>query len=69
MLKQVQCEFCGAEWKPERDYRLVTGWERYNRQVGGTNALRCREPQERFACMFCVENLAKGRSPGQMSFS
>lgn len=69
MPSEPKCEFCNGEWKPDRDYRQVTGWERFNRQQGGTNALRVRAPQERFACMFCVESLAKGRSPGQMTFS
>lgn len=51
---------------PDRDYRRVIGWEK-RRDQGGTNALRGREPLGEWACIFCVEKLAKGLTPGQHS--
>lgn len=65
-----RCEICSEPINPDRDYRLVTGWERISRAQGGTNAIRApNRSAERYACMFCVEKLAAGVSPHQQAFA
>ena len=60
------CEFCGTPIRnPNTSYRKVTGWER-KRTDGGTNALRCREPHDEWACTVCVDKEAKGIGVGQI---
>jgi len=63
------CEFCGNAISMDRDYRLVTGWERLSRNgAGGTHAIRVpNRTAERYACMFCVDKLAAGVSPFQQA--
>lgn len=65
MAESGFCVFdCGTEIDPDRDYRKVVGFERH-RQQGGTNALRLRQPQDEWACRWCVERQAKGLAVGQ----
>ena len=61
-------ESCRRPIAEERDYRLVTGWERISRSAGGTNAIRAPDRSaERFMCMFCVGKLADGVALGQQT--
>lgn len=59
-----KCSICGGPINPNTDYRKVVGWERHRNQ-GGTNALRCREPLDEYACTRCVDRSALGISPNQ----
>ncbi len=58
----MKCEICKTEdIVPHRDYRLVSGWERIQRSAGGTNGIRVPDHSaQRFACMYCVDRMAKG---------
>jgi hypothetical protein len=64
---KLTCSICGDPCDEATGYRRVTGWERIRRSAGGTNAIRCPERSEVFACMFCVEKRAKGVVEGQES--
>lgn len=64
MTHQLKCMYCGKEISLNRDYQRVTGFEK-RRNQGGTNALRLREPQEEWACMFCVDRQAAGLNVNQ----
>jgi hypothetical protein len=64
------CEFCQAPISVGADYRIVTGWERIQRNAGGTNAIRLPDrTSERFACRFCIDRQSAGVSFAQMSLS
>jgi hypothetical protein len=64
------CEICDQPIDTQRDYRLVTGWERITRSAGGTNAIRVPDrTAQRFACMFCIDKLANGVSPHQQTLT
>ena len=58
------CELCGKSVDPAVADRYVSGWER-SRSAGGTNAIRLREPQERFAHRVCVDLAASGINVAQ----
>lgn len=56
----VPCSYCSANIDPASAYQEVVGWEA-KRGQGGTNALRCRKPQQKWACASCVNADQKGR--------
>jgi hypothetical protein len=61
---RATCTFCDAEIDASRDYRRVHGWEKYRVQ-GGTNALACREQEDKWACRTCIERMGRGISLDQ----
>jgi hypothetical protein len=62
------CMHCGNAISTATDYRIVTGYERIYRGQGGTNGIRCPDRSaESYACMWCVDKLANGLSPHQIT--
>lgn len=61
-----QCIHCSDPIDPDQDFRKVIGWER-RRGAGGTNAIKLRQPQDEWACRYCIAKLVKGISPTQGS--
>lgn len=66
-MAQLVCKFCSAPVDRKSGFRKVSGWERIERQGGGTNAVALREPTEEFSCRGCIERLGRGISPEQGS--
>lgn len=66
-MAQLVCKFCAAPVDRKSGFRRVSGWERIERQGGGTNAVALREPTEEFACRTCIDKQSSGISVDQGS--
>lgn len=66
-MGRLVCKFCAEPVDRKTGFRRVSGWERIERQGGGTNAVALRETTEEFACKFCLDKLARGISAEQGS--
>ena len=58
------CVFCDTPINVDQDYRRVIGWEK-RRPEGGTNSVALREPQDEWACQFCIDKQKRGLPAGQ----
>lgn len=61
----MTCEQCEAPIDPKRDFRKVEGYERIQREGGGTNAVFLRKVSEVFRCSSCLKREQRGISTEQ----
>lgn len=63
----MTCNTCGAPIDVRKDFRKVEGYERIQREGGGTNAVALRKTSEEFKCKWCVDKAQRGISHDQGS--